>query len=120
MSFGIERAGTRHLDHVAAPFSLGAVELDVCSSAAQPFPRCQRKVLHLAHADAAVDRNPFRFHEQVIGCLRPAELAEAGPVLTGRFVPMRPAGQFVHAEAFGGGNSMSALLPGLGQGKARW
>ena len=94
--FRIERARSRHLDDVAAPFALGAVELDIATFAAQPLPRRKRQILHLAHADIAVDRNAFRFHEQVIGRLRPAELAEARPIVAGGLVPMGSAGEFVH------------------------
>jgi hypothetical protein len=100
MPFGIECAGARHLDDVAAPFALGAVQLDIAALAAQTLPRCERQVLHLAHPDIAVDRNAFRFHEQVIGRLRAAEFSETGAVAAGRLMPMRPAGQFVHDGAF--------------------
>src|SRR5262249_49812921 len=89
--FGVECARSRHLDDVAAPLALGTVELDIATFAAQPLPRRKGQILHLAHADIAVDRDAFRFHEQVIGRLRPAELAEAGSVVAGRLMPMRPA-----------------------------
>jgi hypothetical protein len=124
MLLRIECAGARHLDDVTAPFALGAVQLDEAAFAAQPLPGRERQVLHLAYADAAVDRNAFRFHEQVIGRLRPAELSEAGAVAAGGFMPMRPAGQFVHGDAFDDGGNVAAIavLPMLychcpGQGK---
>ena len=121
--FRIERACSGHLDHVASPFPLGAVQLDVGALAAEPLPRRQRKILHLAHANIAKDRDPFRFHEQIIWSLRPAELAEAGTIVAGRFVPMRPPGQFVHAGACDGREdwrnclSLKDLLLGGRQGK---
>src|SRR5260370_10002490 len=71
--FGIECAGSGHLDDVAAPLALGAVELDVGTFAAQALPRRKGQILHLAHADIAVDRDAFRFHEQVVGRLWAAE-----------------------------------------------
>src|SRR5262249_44685689 len=93
-------AGSRHLDDVAAPFAFGTVELDIAAFAAQPLPWRERQILHLAHADIAVDRDAFRFHEQVVGRLRPAELAEAGSVVAGRLMPMRPVRKFVHLPPY--------------------
>ena len=88
MLLGIERAGARDLDHVAAPHAFGAVELDVGALAAQPLPGLHRQVLHGLHADAAEDRDAFRLHEQVVRRLRPAEFAEAGAVDAGWLVPV--------------------------------
>src|SRR5215472_13403368 len=85
---GVERAGARHLDDVTAPFPLGAVELDVGAAPAKAFPRGERQILHLAHADVAEDRNALRFHEQVVRRLRPTELAEARAPAGGRLVPV--------------------------------
>src|SRR5262245_6155714 len=96
--FRLESASPGYLDDVAAPFALGAMELDIRAFAAESLPRRKRQILHLAHADVAVDRNAFRFHEQVIGSLGTAELAEAGAFVAGRLMPMRPAGQFVHHD----------------------
>src|SRR6476660_683274 len=110
MLLRIECTGARHLDDVAAPFALGAVQLDEAAFTAQPLPGRERQVLYLAYADVAVDRNAFRFHEQVIGRLRPAELSEAGAVAAGGFMPMRPAGQFVHCDAFDDGGNVAAML----------
>src|SRR5262249_29229854 len=118
--FRIERAGPRHLDDVAAPFALGAVELDIAPFAAQPLPRRKRQILHLAHADIGVDRDAFRFHEQVVRRLRPAELAEPGSVVAGRLMPMRPAGQFVHLRSYRNrrkSSRLNALSPCRRQGK---
>src|SRR5262245_13434760 len=103
VSLGVEGTGAGHLDDVAAPLALGAVELDVAALAAQPLPRRQRQVLHLAYADVAVDRDALRLHEQIVGGLRPAELAEARPVVAGGLMPMRPSRQFVHGDAPGAG-----------------
>src|SRR5262249_45801676 len=114
MLFGIESAGPRHLADVAAPFAFGAVQLDVCALAARPRPRGERQVLRLAHADIAEDGDAFRLHEQVVGRLRPTELAEAGTVDAGRLVPMRPAGQFMHdacSKSAENGNRTNGLLP---------
>src|SRR5262252_1618608 len=57
MLLGIERAGARHLDHVAAPFALGAVKLNVSATAAKASPWCKRQVLHSADPDIAEHRN---------------------------------------------------------------
>src|SRR5262249_17095924 len=127
MLLRIERAGARHLDHVAAPLALGAVQLDVGPLAAQPFPGSKWKILDLADADVAIDRDAFRLHEQVVGRLRPPELAETRPIDSRRLVPMRPAGQFMHGASLlvGGekGSWMNALLPmrraAQGPGRAR-
>src|SRR5260370_688900 len=75
---GLECARARHLDHVAPPFALGAVKLNISAAAAEPSPRRQRQVLHLADPDIAKHRNALGLHEEVVGRLRPAELAEAG------------------------------------------
>jgi hypothetical protein len=40
--FRIEGARARHLDHVAAPFAFGAVELDVGAASAEPLPGRER------------------------------------------------------------------------------
>ena len=109
MLFSIERAGARHLDHVAAPFAFGAVELDVGAFAAHALPRRHRQVLHLAHADIAVDRHAFRLHEQVVGCLRAVEFAEACAVDAGRLVPVGLVTQFMHDALF---RTAVALVPG--------
>ena len=98
--FRFERVGARHLDDVGAPFALGAVELDIRAFPAQPLPWRKRQILHLAHADIAIDGNALRFHEQVVGRLGPAERAETGSVVAGRLMPVRPAGQFMHGDVF--------------------
>ena len=86
--FDVERARRRHLDDVAAPLALGAVELDEVAAPAHAFPGDERQVLHLADADAAKHRNAFLFHERVVGCRLLAELAEAGFLVACRFVPV--------------------------------
>src|SRR5262249_24069214 len=119
--FRIERAGAGHLDDVAAPFALGAVQLDIRAFPAQSLPWRKRLVLHLAHADIALDGNALRFHEQVIGRLGPAERAETGSVVACRLMPVRPAGQVMHRDAFLALKAIgpSALLPAPQQGKER-
>ena len=77
-----KRTGARHFDDVAAPFALGAVQLNIAAAPAQARPWLQRQVLHFAHADVAVNRNAFGFHEQIIWRLRSAEFAEAGALET--------------------------------------
>src|SRR5438552_12550679 len=118
--FRFERVGARHLDDVGAPFALGAVELDIRAFPAQPLPWRKRQILHLAHADIAIDGNALRFHEQVVGRLGPAERAETGSVVAGRLMPVRPAGQFMHRDAFSRSkqSARGALLPAPQQGKA--
>jgi hypothetical protein len=98
--FGIERAGARDLDDVAAPFAFGAVQLDVGALAAQAFPRFHRQIEHRLQADIAEDRDAFRFHEQVVRRLGTPKFAEAGAVDAGRLVPMGLAGDFVHGALF--------------------
>src|SRR5580700_9712831 len=93
--FGFERAGTRHLDHIAAPFSLGAVELDEGAAAAQALPWFERHVLDAAYADTAEDRDALRLHEVVIGRVGPLPDADAGILQPFGFVPMI-AGDLVH------------------------
>ena len=78
----IERAAAGHFDDIEAPQAFGAEELDERAAAAEPLPRYQRQVLHLAHADAAVERHAFGLHETVIGHRLALELSEAG-VLAG-------------------------------------
>ena len=85
---GIEGAARRHLDHVAAPLALGAIELDVAAAPARALPRHQREVLDLADPDVAEHRNAFRFHEGVVRGRELLELAESGPIVAGRFVPV--------------------------------
>src|SRR5580704_7418637 len=94
--FGIERTCARNLDDVGTPFAFGAVQLDVSAAAAGALPRLQWQVLHFAHADVAVDRNLFRFHEEVVGRLRAIEFAEPGALESGWFVPMSLTVNFVH------------------------
>ena len=96
---GIERARARHLDDVAAPLAFGAVQLDVAAAPAGAFPWGQRKILHLADADVAEHRDAFRLHEDVVGRLRPAELAEAGALAAGRLMPVRLARDVMHGRS---------------------
>ena len=93
--FGIKRPGRRHLDDVAAPFALGAVELDEGAFAAHARPRLERHVLHAAHADAAEDRNTLFLHVIVVGRVRPFPGAVTRVLQPFGFVPMI-AGDFVH------------------------
>src|SRR5262249_19072228 len=95
----VERAGAGHLDDVTTPFALGAVELNVAAAPAHSRPWLQRQVLYFAHADVGVDRNAFRFHEQVIRGLRPVEFAEAGALEARRLMPMNLPGDFMHDGA---------------------
>ena len=98
MPLDIERAGGRHLDHVAAPQAFGAVELDVAAASAEPLPRHERQILDAPHADAAIDRHAFRLHEAVIGHGRAFELAEAGVLAGLGFVPMDLVWRVVHGK----------------------
>src|SRR6476660_7199938 len=50
---GIECAGPRDFDDVAAPFRFGAVELDVGAASARALPRFERKVMRALEAEAA-------------------------------------------------------------------
>src|SRR4029077_7509185 len=86
--FGVERSGAGHLDHVAAPFPFGTVELDEGAAAAHARPRFQRHVLHAAHTDAAEDRNALRLHEVVIRRVGPLPGADAGILEPFGLVPM--------------------------------
>src|SRR5580704_8276820 len=100
MLFGIERAGTRHFDHVAAPFSFGAVQLDVAAASAHAFPWGQRKILNLAHPDVAKDGNALGFHEQIVGRFGASKFSEAGPAAAGGFMPVYLACDLVHDAPF--------------------
>ena len=95
---GKKRAGAWHLDDVGAPFAFGTVELDIAAASAEPRPRRQRQVLHLAHADIPIDRDVVGFHEKVVRRLRSAELAKAGAFESGRLVPVNLAGDLVHGH----------------------
>src|SRR5262245_2398393 len=97
MLLRVDSARARHLDDIAAPLAFRAVELDVAAAPARAFPRSERQVLHFADADVAEHRNPFRLHEDVVGRLRPAEFSETRPLSRGRLVPMRLAGNVMHA-----------------------
>src|SRR5215472_634729 len=99
VSFRVKCAGPWYLDDVAAPFAFGAVQLDVAAFAAQPLPWRKWQILHLAHADVAVDRNALRFHEQVVGRLGSAALAASGRFVAARLMRMRPARPSIHHEA---------------------
>src|SRR5262249_45195418 len=80
---------------------------------------CKRQILPLAHADIAMDGNALRFHEQVVGRLGPAKRTETGSVIAGGLMPVRPAAQFMHRDAFLALKAIgpSALLPAPQQGK---
>ena len=88
MFLGVERAARRHLDHIAPPFGLGAVELDEMAAPAGALPRDERQILHLADADVAEHRNALGFHPGVIGGRLFLELAETGLPRARRLVPM--------------------------------
>src|SRR5712671_5359293 len=47
---------------------------DIGAVAAEPLPRLHRQVLHLVHADAAIDRHALVFHETIVGAGRTSEL----------------------------------------------
>src|SRR4030095_5465085 len=66
MLLGIERAGTRNFYDVAAPQSLGAEQLNERAVAAGALPWFARQILHSAHADIAINRDPLGFHVVVI------------------------------------------------------
>ena len=66
MLFGIQRAGAGNFDDITAPQPFGAEQLNERAVAAHALPRFARQVLHPAHADIAINRNPLRFHEVVI------------------------------------------------------
>src|SRR5665213_1787420 len=95
MLLGIEGAARRHLDDIAAPFALGAEELDVAAAPAKTAPFGERQVLHLADADVAIDRDALALHELVVGRGGTAEFAVAGFPAAGRLVPMNLAGGIV-------------------------
>ena len=81
MLFGIQRAGAGNFDDVAAPQTFGAEQLNERAVAAHALPRLARQILHAAHADVAIDRNALRFHEVVVGRVRPEKFSIAGPGL---------------------------------------
>src|SRR5260370_40190028 len=91
VALGIERAGARHLDDVAAPFALGAVELNEGAVAAHAVPALERHVLDAAHPDAAENRNALRLHVVVVGRVGPLPGAIAGVLGALRFVPLIPS-----------------------------
>src|SRR5262249_24487798 len=95
MALDVERAGTRNFDHIHAPQTFGAVELDVAAASAKTFPRHHRQILHSPHADAAIDPNAFRLHEAVIGHRLAQELAESCILAGLRFMPMGSIGRVV-------------------------
>src|SRR5690606_24628565 len=88
--FGVERAGGRHLDHIAAPLAFGAMQLDVMTAPALALPRMQGQVLHLADAQVTIYRYAFFFHEGVVGSGLLLELPEPRLFMARRLVPMRP------------------------------
>ena len=78
VSLGVQGAGGRNLDGITAPLALGTVELDIAASAADALPGFERQVANVAHAELAVDRNPFGLHELIVRCSQFPELAETG------------------------------------------
>src|SRR5258708_4239523 len=82
---GIERARVRDLDDVAAPFGLGAVELDIVAAPAGALPGRERQVLHSAYPDAAEHGNALGLPERVVRRRVLLELAESGLWRAGRF-----------------------------------
>src|SRR5215468_5407218 len=112
MPLDVERAGGRHLDHVAAPKTLCAVKLDKAAAAAEPRPRCERQILHPPHADAAIDRHAFGVHEPVVGHGSAIELAETG-VFAGRwFMPVGLMRGIVHGSDLNAYSVMTVLDTG--------
>ena len=87
------------LGEVAAPLGLCAVKLDVGPASAEPLPRHQRQVLHLADADIAEAGDVFRLHEQVIGRLDLAPFAVSGAFPAHRLVPMDLTRYVVHVRS---------------------
>src|SRR5262245_39170990 len=98
MPLDIERARTRHLDHIHAPQALGAVELDIAAAAALPLPRRKRQVLHASDADAAIDRDALRLHEVVVGHRLAQKLAIACVLAGLGLVPMVLVRRVVHGN----------------------
>src|SRR6266567_1963465 len=85
---GVQRSCRRHLDHVAAPLGLRAMELDKVPASAGTLPRRERKILHLSYTDPSEDGNALGLHEGVVGCRLLLELAVAGLAGAGRLVPV--------------------------------
>src|SRR5262249_57052390 len=92
MTLGIERAGARHLDHVAAPTAFGAVELNEGSVATHAVPTLERQVLDPPHSDAAINGNPLRLHVVVIRRVGPLPSAVSRVLQSFRLVPLASVG----------------------------
>src|SRR5450432_1733288 len=66
MTLDVERPAGRHFDNIDAPQSFDAEELNIAAPAAEALPRLHREVLHLVHANAAIDRHALVFHETIV------------------------------------------------------
>src|SRR5258706_7181899 len=88
MALGVEPASARDFDHVTAPQTFGAIELYEGASAAEPLPRFERQLLHALHADAAINRHAFIFHEIIVGRVGPVPAADAGILSFVRLLPL--------------------------------
>jgi hypothetical protein len=98
VTLDIERPAGRYFDNIKAPEGFDAEKLDIGALAAEALPGLHRQVLHLMHADAAIDRHAFVFHEPVIGALGSSELADAGVLARLGFVPMGPRSVVMHGR----------------------
>src|SRR5690348_6125571 len=96
VTFGVERCPRRHFDHIHAPQTFGAVELDIAAPSPESLPRPHRQLLHATRANPAIDWHALIFHEAVIGELGAAEIAESGVLPGFRLVPMRILDGIVH------------------------
>ena len=93
MALDVQGAACGHLHHIHAPEPLGAEELDIGAPSAQPPPRRHGQVEHGAAADAAIDGDPLRLHEAIIGHGGALELAMARVFARLGLVPM--GGDFI-------------------------
>src|ERR1051326_6949524 len=97
MPLHVESTGSRNLHHVETPKALRAIELDIAAASPQALPGTHRQILHAPYADAPVDRHTFRFHEPVVGHLRPLERPEACVLPRFRLMPMGLTWRIVHS-----------------------
>src|SRR5258706_4916286 len=98
MALGVEPAGARDFDHVTAPQTFGAIELNERASAAEPLPRFERQLLHTLHADAAINRHTFVLHEIIVGRVGPVPAADAGILAFVLLLPLGCVRRFMRLE----------------------
>ena len=89
MLFSIQCAARRNLNHIHAPQAFRTEELDVCAATAQTLPRLHRQIMHALHADGAMHRNAFCFHEAIIRHGGARKIPEASIFASLWLVPMR-------------------------------